>query len=96
VLENESGETINSCSIDLPGKSFQFKNITPGSKRDFWYVPDQDGEYHVIVKFTSGSVLEDKLGYVTPNLGNRDRLIISHNQIKLVQERLPGLALLLH
>ncbi|MBX9948774.1 MAG: hypothetical protein K2Y39_06415 [Candidatus Obscuribacterales bacterium] len=92
VLENGAGEEISVCSLELPGTTSRFENIKPGCTRDVWFSAKQDGEYHVAVTFSSGSKLVDDVGYVTPNLGNRDRLIISHEQIKLVRDRFPALA----
>ncbi|PZM84551.1 MAG: hypothetical protein DKT66_07925 [Candidatus Melainabacteria bacterium] len=92
VIKNETAETINQCSVELPGNKKTFENIGPTAERDLWFSPTHDGEYHVTVTLSSGRKLVDDLGYVTPNLGNRDCLVISPDQITLVQDKFPSLA----
>lgn len=92
VVENGTEECLADCTVVLPGSRTKFENIMPGYTRDLWFTAERDGEYHIAVTFSSGEKLVDDVGYVTPNLGNRDRLIVSKDQIKLVRDRFPSIA----
>lgn len=92
VVKNATSETISQCTVELPGSRKTFENIGPSAERDFWFSPTHDGEYHVTVTLSSGCQLVDNLGYVTPNLGNRDRVVVSPDHITLERDKLPSLA----
>lgn len=86
-LENKSGASIDRCILQVSDERAEFENVAAGEKRDIWFFPSRDDDYHVTVYFKSGIELGANLGYVTPNLGNRDKLLIFSDHIDIKSEQ---------
>jgi hypothetical protein len=76
TIENQANTTIESCAVDVSNTHVNFDDIAQGEKRDFWFRANGDDHYHVALAFKSGDKRKTNIGYVTPNFGSRDMLIV--------------------
>lgn len=83
TVVNEANELIETCSIELAGKTAVIHGIAPGAQAFVVFDVGPKTDYDVTVQFIQGGTLHAKVGYVTRGFDYQDTISIRPASIEL-------------
>ncbi len=77
VVENQTGQRINSLEVRVCGKTYRFSNIDPGAKVRSRFTIRGDDHFAIVAHLGDGTTCESDEGYVTGGMyGHRHSITI--------------------
>ena len=82
-LTNDTKERIDRAVVEVNDRKVELSQIEPGGRATGTLGIGGDDEYHIIVRFQSGRLLEKRLGYVTSGVDIRAEFSVTDMDISL-------------
>jgi hypothetical protein len=83
VLINATKEPIASAVVEIKSETVALGQIEPGGRAPGRLAVGGEADYHITVRFQSGTVLERRLGYVDSGMDFHDEFSVSETDIVL-------------